>query len=341
MNEIAKAQIDIIRQRCEVIKPLVVIECTAYNHEPYIRDALDGFIMQKTDFPFVVIVHDDASTDKTVEIIKKYAAKYPNIILPIYEKENQYSKKNGCLGPILRSALHDTGAKYIAICEGDDYWIDTYKLQKQINFLESHPNIIYTCHRYKEQYNNKPDLTIASNPYLDKFTSAEGFEFDLQYVFKTDWVAKTLTSVYRAECLYFDELRGCPYYRDIHNIYQILSRGNGYCFQFVGGVYRKQETGTWSQSDQLKKAYIEVKTWESIYDKIPSKFNLWKIRNHYANYMIQALKKRKLFKVQNFIEFKSIFYSPIEFFKSITKIKKRNELRRIKTVGLNREDTTK
>lgn len=120
--------------------PLVVIQCTAYNHESYIREALDGFVMQQTDFPFVAIVHDDASSDGTAAIIQEYAEKYPDIIKPIYETENQYSKKNGSLTRIMHNACEATGAKYIAICEGDDYWTDPLKLQKQVDFLEAHPD---------------------------------------------------------------------------------------------------------------------------------------------------------------------------------------------------------
>lgn len=119
-------------------EPIIVsIRCTAYNHEKYIRDCLEGFIMQKTNFRFEAIVHDDASTDRTADIIREYATKYPDIIKPIYETENQYSKKDGTLTQILDKAC--TG-KYIAMCEGDDYWIDPLKLQKQVDFLESHPN---------------------------------------------------------------------------------------------------------------------------------------------------------------------------------------------------------
>lgn len=121
-------------------KPIVAIRCITYNHEPYIRDALEGFVMQKTDFPFVAIVHDDASTDGTAAIIREYAAKYPDIITPIYETENQYSKGDGSIGRIMQEAQNATGAKYIAMCEGDDYWTDPLKLQKQVDFLESHPD---------------------------------------------------------------------------------------------------------------------------------------------------------------------------------------------------------
>lgn len=115
---------------------IVAIHCLTYNHEPYIRDCLDGFIMQKTNFKFVAIVHDDASTDCTSSIIREFADKYPEIIYPIIETENQWSKYDGSLDRIMREAIDATGAKYVAMCEGDDYWIDPYKLQKQVDILE-------------------------------------------------------------------------------------------------------------------------------------------------------------------------------------------------------------
>ena len=114
-------------------KPLVTIRCITYNHEPYIRQCLEGFVMQKTNFPFEAIVHDDASTDGTAAIIREYAEKYPDIIKPIYETENQYSKHDGSLRKIMDAQTH---GKYVALCEGDDYWIDPLKLQKQVDFLE-------------------------------------------------------------------------------------------------------------------------------------------------------------------------------------------------------------
>lgn len=122
-------------------KARVAIECFVYNHEPYLRDCLEGFVMQQTDFPFVAIVHDDASTDHSADIIREYAAKYPHIIRPIYETENQYSKQDGSLTKIMNAAVTATGAPYIALCEGDDYWTDPHKLQKQVDFLDTHPDI--------------------------------------------------------------------------------------------------------------------------------------------------------------------------------------------------------
>lgn len=129
-------QIKYLEVKCKDIKPLVVILCLTYNHEPYLRDALEGFVMQKTDFPFVAIVHEDASTDKTSDILKEYAEKYSDIIFPIFEKENQYSQGD-TLTKIMNLAITVTGAHYVALCEGDDYWIDPLKLQKQVDFLEN------------------------------------------------------------------------------------------------------------------------------------------------------------------------------------------------------------
>ena len=115
---------------------MVSVRCATYNHVNYIRQCLDGFVMQRTNFRFEVIVHDDASTDGTTEIIREYAEKYPDIIKPMYETENQYSKDVKAMNIRINNRL--TG-KYIAICEGDDYWIDPLKLQKQVDFLDDHP----------------------------------------------------------------------------------------------------------------------------------------------------------------------------------------------------------
>lgn len=113
----------------------VSIICNTYNHEKYIRDALEGFVMQKTTFPFEVLVHDDASTDHTADIIREYEEKYPDIIKPIYQTENQYSKKVGINKTFQKPRVK---GKYVAFCEGDDYWIDSLKLQKQYDFMETH-----------------------------------------------------------------------------------------------------------------------------------------------------------------------------------------------------------
>ena len=138
--------------KSDMDKVLVSIHCLAYNQEAYIRQCLDGFVMQKTNFLFEAIVHDDASIDGTADIIREYEKKYPSIIKPIYETENQYSKGGGVLQRIMDECTH---GKYIAICEGDDYWIDPLKLQKQVDFLESNPDYGMCYTKSFKKYGNK------------------------------------------------------------------------------------------------------------------------------------------------------------------------------------------
>ena len=111
----------------EKIIPLVSIACITYNHENYIRDAIEGFLMQKTTFPVEIIIHDDASADNTAQIVKEYTDKNSDLFIPIFQTENQYSQGNK---PLANFVFPRAKGKYIAICEGDDYWTDPYKLQK-------------------------------------------------------------------------------------------------------------------------------------------------------------------------------------------------------------------
>ena len=136
-----------------MITPEVSICCITYNHAKYIRDALDSFLMQKTTFPIEIIIHDDASTDGTADIIREYEAKYPDIIKPIYQTENQYSKGVR----IFLSIIPLAKGKYIAVCEGDDFWTDPKKLQIQYDFMESHPDYSLCMHgRYNlDCFNNR------------------------------------------------------------------------------------------------------------------------------------------------------------------------------------------
>ena len=137
------------------IKPTVSIICLTYNQEKYVRDCLEGFVMQQTSFPFEVLVYDDASTDSTPEIIRDYAAKYTEIFKPTLYQENNFSKGLGYVG--LYTGIKEAKGVYVAYCEGDDYWTDPLKLQKQVDFLEAHPNYEVCAHetlikndRYKQ-----------------------------------------------------------------------------------------------------------------------------------------------------------------------------------------------
>ena len=153
---------------------LVTINCITYNQHDYIRQALDSFLMQKTNFHFIISVHDDASTDGTQDIVSEYANKYPDLIKATLEKENQYSKHDGSFRRIIDSLLQ---GKYIALCEGDDYWTDEYKLQKQVDFLEANPDYSMCFHNAIMHYENNvvPDRKFANIENRD-YTDLEIYE---------------------------------------------------------------------------------------------------------------------------------------------------------------------
>lgn len=172
---------------------MVSICCITYNQEPYIRQCIEGFLMQKTTFPFEILIHDDASTDNTAHIIREYEHKYPDIIKPIYQTENQYSKR---IDIIQTFQFPRSKGKYIAFCEGDDYWTNPYKLQKQVIFLESHQEygMCYTDFNVLFQdsgeiryalMKNKPNI-YPSHYELEEFVYKRGYVAPPTWVFKRD-----------------------------------------------------------------------------------------------------------------------------------------------------------
>jgi len=135
----------------EGTNPVVSISCVAYNQEKFIRDAIEGFLMQETTFLVEINIHDDASTDNTAKIIREYEEKYPQVQFnPIYQTENQYSKRDGTIRRIQYGRVK---GKYYSICEGDDFWTDPLKLQKQVDFMEQNEDysLVHTDHSYKDE----------------------------------------------------------------------------------------------------------------------------------------------------------------------------------------------
>lgn len=180
----------------------VSICCLAFNHEPFIRQCLDGFVSQKTSFAFEVLIHDDASTDKTAEIIREFEQKYPEIIKPIYQTENQYSKG---VSVTRKYNLSRAKGEYIAICEGDDYWIDPVKLQKQVDFLDSHPEYTLT-HSDTNIHVNRTDKIYSGINKIKNRTINSGDVF-LDKL-ETNFRIFTCTTLFRNDkkiFTYFDE----------------------------------------------------------------------------------------------------------------------------------------
>lgn len=216
--------------------PLVSICCVTYNHEKYIADAIESFLMQKTDFPFEIIIHDDASTDNTAKIIREYEERYPKIIKAIYQKENQYSK-----GVSIQSFyLKYLQGKYIAICEGDDYWTDPYKLAKQVNFLESNPNYIATAHNVRTINEHGEEVEDSINPYKiypsHIFTIKDAEQLKLpgqtaSIVYRNIW-PNTRNDI-------IEQYRSCRINGDIKLAIFLALQGDIYCFNDVMADHRK------------------------------------------------------------------------------------------------------
>lgn len=259
---------------------IVSIITLTYNHEPYIRECLDGILMQQTSFKFELLIHDDASTDNTANIIREYATKYPNIIKPIYQTENQYSQKV----PIGCTYLYPRAqGKYIALCEGDDYWTDPLKLQKQVDFLESHPDYVMCTHHFNTY--NQEDGSFGEDWNLN-FT--DDFTFDLDFFIKRDcWITQPLTLLFRRCSLNLCEYSQYPNAKDVTLIYQILKKGKGIFLNDNMGIYRCHNGGIWSKTTRPQQIKAEIDTAVGIYciEQSPQAAKLIKNRIHTLGYL--------------------------------------------------------
>lgn len=222
----------------EVANPLVSILCVTYNHKDYIKQCLDGFVMQKTNFKFLAYVGDDCSTDGTTEIVREYEKKYPHIIKGIYHKQNTGGEDN------FFDVANACKSKYVALCEGDDYWIDEYKLQKQVDFLESNPDYAICFHPVKVVYEGF-DFKKTDEIYPAQEFIKNELTFDL--FLENNWMA-TNSVVYRWEFndkdieKYFpkDIMPGDWYLHLLH-----AKEGKIKILTDVMAVYRRNPGGTW------------------------------------------------------------------------------------------------
>ncbi len=165
--------------------PIKVSICTiTYNHADYLAQCIEGFLDQHCDFRVEIIIHDDASTDGTADILREYASRYPDLIIPIFQTDNQYSKG---VNPYYAYVFPQSRGEYIAICDGDDFWDDPDKLARQVAYLDSHPKTAITYGRVK---------AIAANETIDPYKN--GLERDLSPMeLKTGLAINTLTTCFR------------------------------------------------------------------------------------------------------------------------------------------------
>jgi glycosyltransferase involved in cell wall biosynthesis len=155
--------------------PIVSIWCITYNHARFIRDAIEGFLMQETTFPVEIFVHDDASTDGTADIVRGYAERYPQLFWIVLQKENQWSQSTGRIFESLRKQR----GKFLAFCEGDDFWTKTYKLEQQVRFLEENPSYSICFHRVRVLSNTGNLVDDPLEARFEKIQTSYATRFDL------------------------------------------------------------------------------------------------------------------------------------------------------------------
>lgn len=265
---------------------MVTVCCLAYNHQRYIRKALDGIIMQKTTFPIEAIIHDDCSTDDTRRIIEEYREKYPDIIKPIYELENQYSKGKH----IFRDFVYPKAqGKYIAICECDDWWTDPNKLQRQVEFLERNSEYSAVYHAANIETNGK----VVGNT---QFFSKEKDISIKEMIRNGGGFCATLSLCFRKEyALDYPEFREIAEVGDYPLQILLAIRGKVRYLPQIMGVYNYNHDGSWSHEMQENheanlQYYLNEVQWmkalnkytERVYEKviyriiIADDFNLYK-----------------------------------------------------------------
>lgn len=229
---------------------MVSIVCITYNHAAYIEDALKGFLKQKTDFDFEIIVRDDASTDGTTEIIRRYAEQYPERITALIEEKNQYSKMktdgskgNSPMFEILQKHIKYGYAKgkYVACCEGDDMWIDAHKLQIQVSYMEEHSECMMTGHDALIVDYKTGEITTRNAYDDERDLSCE------EALLMPRGLIPTASRVYRKDIWDMDDFFWHVGVGDLPQQYYCAANGKIHYFDRVMSVYRHFVPGSWSQ----------------------------------------------------------------------------------------------
>lgn len=329
---------------------LVAVQCMTYNQAQYIVDALDGFTMQQTTFPFIVLVVDDASTDGEQETIKQYINQHCDTTDPsvAYEKETEYahisysqhrSNRNCYFATLFLKENHyskhkskktyleewTNGVSYIALCEGDDYWIDPKKLQRQVDFLETHPDYSICCHRYK--IHHQETGLWEEKSYKPVQEEIIDFTFEQKDNLLT-WITQPCTMIYRKNCLPDFSKYRYKYQRDVHLAYHLLENRHGYCFQFEGSVYRMCKSGIYASLNEIERMIINCFVHLEIYQKHSNDITLKNKIIEISSILLFEIRDRLYFHKKTEKIFKYIFahikiqYKVLGFVSAATSIRK-------------------
>ncbi|MBR5125396.1 MAG: glycosyltransferase [Oscillospiraceae bacterium] len=216
----------------------VSVICITYNHEAYIRQALEGFVSQKTDFAFEVLIHDDCSPDGTAAIIREFEQKYPEIIRPVYQTVNQYSQGIDIEWSIL---LPMAKGEYVAFCEGDDCWTDPNKLQRQYDFLRTHPEYSACVHRAVFH-----DVSNETDTFVPDIEEARTYPLE-EIVMEGGAIFATNSLMLRTDC--YRQMPECfrtPGFGDYQQFMFAAVCGKVMCLPECMSIYNSGVAGSWS-----------------------------------------------------------------------------------------------
>lgn len=292
----------------------VCIAMLAYNHEDFIEQALNSIITQKVKFKYKIIVAEDYSTDNTRDILKKYQIKYPNLIKLILQNKNIGAQQNNI------DLLYNLEGKYTAALEGDDYWLDTFKLQKQIDFLEAHPSYSFCWTRFKTYNQNNNSFALDFNSkYFNDSQSFIDFNFEISY---KGWHIGTQTLVFKNSSFSLSSCIHFKYFKDVHIVAQLLKKGKGACLNFVGAVYRIHDGGIHTSVTPFNGYKIGYLTHKEIYlDNKSNPFLKKKYLLSYKNYL-NALIREGYLKKALWISFDLLFKNGqfVEFLRHLKRV---------------------
>lgn len=266
----------------------VSIFCVTYNHEKFIEDAINGFLIQETDFEFEVIIHDDASTDNTANIIKKYEEMYPKIIKPIYQKENQYSKGSKYFWDLLFS---NAKGKYIAICEGDDYWTDSTKLQKQVDFLKDNKKYMACYHNtgILRENKNKDNLELINNTMKDIF-KIEDFAKGKIYFHTSSLIFRFNDKIKKKIITHYSHKNFGDRFLSI----LLASLGPIKYINRVMSVYRIHNNGVWSSLSKEKQAISNLSILIQAYNTLGIEYRDYFLESFLINFKTKDIDKNNI-----------------------------------------------
>lgn len=233
---------------------MVSISCITYNHEQFIAQALEGFLNQQVDFGYEILIHDDASTDCTADIIRDYTKKYPGLIKPVLQTENQYSKGTR-VGAVYN--LPRAKGKYIAFCEGDDFWTDTGKLQKQVDLMESRSGYGLCFHAVDVVDQDGRPSGIAVRPYhCSQNVPIEDIIRGVGEYHRTCSLLARAVLLKNLPKFYFQAPAG-----DLALILYLASQGSVYYIDEAMSAYRSGVTGSWTgRLNESTEQQVKVRT---------------------------------------------------------------------------------